>query len=169
MAEPRFTPAELAAYRSGEISVRELARRKGKGPATISRWLKDPDAPMPTRSVIDPFWPWEVASRHINSGPYTWSRDYLRTVLEGTSEFTPERLRRLRGWLSTLIENREVLAYDPSAEPTPWRVKEGGFHYLEREATDGDSLIRVPAPAWWTPERRRVWRIPATLPGDKTS
>ncbi|MEU6246438.1 hypothetical protein [Glycomyces sp. NPDC047010] len=162
--KPRITAEELAALDAGTLNRKDLAKRKGVSVPTIGRWLKDPAAPVASKTTIGPYWPWKVEKQHQNSQPYNKGFDHLRYVIEGPDSLPEKRLRELHLWYATVKENREVLAYRPDAPPTPWRVKHGGFEYLEREPEDEDLLIRVPDPEWWTEERRAAWRFPKDLP-----
>ncbi|THV39640.1 hypothetical protein FAB82_17375 [Glycomyces buryatensis] len=162
--KPRITAEELAALDAGRITQADLARSKGVSRATISRWTrKTPGAPVPYRTQLAPFWPWKVTTSHQRAAAYMRAFDHLRVRISG-AELDDERTSKLIAWYRAIRANGEVLAYDPDAPPTAWRVKHGGFEYLEREPADKDLLIRVPDPEWWTEERRAAWKLPKDLP-----
>jgi transcriptional regulator with XRE-family HTH domain len=163
--EPRFTAAELAALRAGEISQADLARAKGVNRATIGRWLADPEAPIPKTVYIQRYWPWEkVAREHLKSGGYERAHDHLSWVLLG--EVARTHKPKLLSWYRQIQADNVVLAYAPDAVTvSAWGPRPAGFHYVPRLLEDDDLIIRrnehtrdIGGDKWW------AWKLPKALP-----
>lgn len=119
----------------------------------------------PHRSVLrETYWPFGAIPYHFtHANQHKRLSDHLSYVTPD-SELSKPALDRLRGFYKRLIDNDEVVEYDPDIPPSEDNVY-GGWAYRPRIPADGDLIIRenqYTRPLY--PADRVIWRIPKTLP-----
>ncbi|MGV9364501.1 hypothetical protein [Amycolatopsis sp. NPDC003731] len=103
--------------------------------------------------------PWDITGDQVRAAPYRNAQWHLEFMEAGDEALTPDKRRKLRGFYKKLEEFKMVVRYDPAIPPRPGQ-RFGGFEYVPREESDGDSILRFDEHTPVAEEDRDRWKLP---------
>jgi hypothetical protein len=163
--KPKVTRAQIIELmiRNPKWRPADVARALGVSRQVVSYHLKtgSTDGWEAPAAVAASKLPWEDVPQDVirTSWPYRYARDHLLYMDTGGEGMSEEALYRLRRWYERLSEWNEVLEYDPNIRPSHG-MKQGHFAYREREARDGDRILRENKYTKLNAADRTLWRLP---------
>lgn len=131
--------AELLSLRNQGWTYEEIADEYKVTPGAVYLQLRNAHA---TATHLDhkKLIPWTLAPEHRMARPAEMLR-LLGRERAGQKIEPPAKKAMLDKWLKTLADQKVVVCYDPEKPPNE-ASRTGGFYYVPREPSDGDSIIR---------------------------
>lgn len=161
----KASPSEISALKAKNYSQRQIAKILGVSPSYITWIAREYGGVVPSpRDTKNEMWPWAVPSEFRTAAPALRLRDHLDVASGGGKNLSPKRRALLRGFYKRLLENNEVVEFDPTIPPHEG-VFTGGWAYRPRTEADGELLIRVNEYTKPLTERMKlIWRFPPRTP-----
>jgi hypothetical protein len=170
---PRMNPEEIEALLRKGFSQTEVAASLGLTRQAVSHQVRygggrvRTERYMTGRQEARRFWPFpdstpdqnrqQVAKRLVDHAE--WVSPTRSTELSAYKQY------RLMLFYRKLRLDGLVVEFDPATPPHKG-MPFGGFRFVPREESDGDSIIRVNQYTELTAESEEVWQFPPTMPGD---
>lgn len=154
MAAPRLLPDKttLERLRREGRTYADIAERYGVTETAVYLRLKADGLTSERKVSHSELIPWTVKVEHQHAHPALMLRTLSRRR-QGL-ENTATRDAMLDRWLEELHNANAVVCYDPDMWPNPASPRSGGWFYMKRRRSDGDSLIRYVKPGKGLPKRK---------------
>lgn len=151
MAAPRLLPdrTTLERLRRQGVTYKEIAEMYGVTDVAVYFRLKDDGLTKDRRVSHKDLIPWKVKREHQHAHPALMLR-VLSRRRQGLPN-SPARDAMLDRWLADLEEANAVVCYDPDM-PENDASRWGGWFYMARKRSDGDSIIRYTEPGKGLPK-----------------
>jgi hypothetical protein len=155
MAAPRLLPdrTTLERLRRNGATYKAIAEQYGVSETAVYFQLKQAGIAKDRTVTHKGLIPWTVRGEHHHTHPALMLRTLSRRA-QGL-ENAPERDAMLNKWLGEMKEANAVVCYDPDMGPNPASPVTGGWFYMKRRPSDGDSLIRYAKPGKGLPRGYR--------------